>query len=57
MGAVAGGLGSGIVANRMEGVTGRALWVTAVPKGALVIGTVIAVQVTSCATLLQRLKS
>ena len=57
MGAVAGGLGSGTVANRMEGVTGRALRPTAVPKGALVIGTVIAVQVTSCAALLQRLKS
>ena len=57
MGAAAGGLGSGIVASRMESIRGRALWAAAVPKGALVIGTVIAVQVTSCAALLQRLKS
>ena len=51
MGAVAGGLGSGIVA-RAEGVTGPALWRAAVPKGALTIGTVIAVQVTICAASL-----
>ncbi|MCJ1405910.1 hypothetical protein MMC11_009141 [Xylographa trunciseda] len=48
MGATAGAIGSGIVA-RVEGVTGRQLWRGAVPKGALAIGTVIAVQVTSCA--------
>ena len=51
MGAVAGGLGSGIVA-RAEGVIGSALWRAAVPKGALTIGTVIAVQVTTCAASL-----
>lgn len=52
MGAAAGGVGSGIIA-RIEGIIGRALWITAVPKGALTIGTVIAVQVTSCAGLQQ----
>ena len=51
MGTVAGGLGSGIVA-RAEGVTGSALWRAAVPKGALTIGTMIAVQVTICAAYL-----
>ena len=50
-GATAGGLGSGIMA-RAEGVTGSALWKVAVPKGALTIGTVIAVQVTTCAVSL-----
>lgn len=53
MGATAGGVGSGIVA-RAEGVTGGRLWRTAVPKGALVVGTIIAVQVTSCADLVRR---
>lgn len=51
MGATAGGLGSVIVA-RAEGVTGAALWRVAVPKGALTVGTVIAVQVTTCAAVL-----
>ena len=51
MGAVAGGLGSGIVAGA-EGVRGSALWRSAIPKGAVMIGTVIAVQVTSCAAML-----
>lgn len=51
MGATAGGLGSGIIA-RAEGVKGSALWRAAVPKGALTIGTVIAVQVTTCAVFL-----
>ena len=51
MGAVAGGLGSGIVAGA-EGVRGSALWKSAIPKGAVMIGTVIAVQVTSCAAML-----
>lgn len=51
IGATAGGFGSGIIA-RSEGVTGSALWRTAVPKGALTIGTVIAVQVTTCAAFL-----
>lgn len=51
LGATAGGLGSGIIA-RIEGVTGSALWKGAVPKGALTIGTVIAVQVTTCAVFL-----
>ena len=52
MGATAGGLGSGILA-RIQGVKGSALWKGAVPKGALTIGTVISVQVTTCAELLQ----
>lgn len=51
MGAVAGGLGSGLVA-RAEGVKGPTLWKAAAPKGALTIGTVIAVQVTTCAASL-----
>ena len=51
MGAVAGGLGNGIVAG-VEGVRGSALWRSAIPKGAVIIGTVIAVQVTSCAAML-----
>lgn len=51
LGATAGGLGSGIIA-RAEGVTGSALWRAAMPKGALTIGTVIAVQVTTCAAFL-----
>ena len=53
MGSFAGGLGSGIVA-RAGGITGPALWRAAVPKGALTIGTVIAVQVTTCAVFLPR---
>ncbi|MCJ1384379.1 hypothetical protein MMC17_007495 [Xylographa soralifera] len=52
MGATAGAIGSGIVA-RVEGVTGQRLWRGAIPKGALAIGTVIAVQVTSCAEVLK----
>ena len=51
MGATAGGLGGGIIA-RVEGVRGSALWKVALPKAAITIGTVIAVQVTSCAALL-----
>ena len=51
MGAVAGGIGSGIVAGA-EGIRGNALWKSAIPKGAVTIGTVIAVQVTSCAAML-----
>ena len=51
LGATAGGLGSGIIA-RTEGVTGSALWKGAIPKGALTTGTVIAVQVTTCAVFL-----
>ena len=51
MGATAGGLGSGIIA-RAEGVTGAALWKVAIPKAALTIGTVIAMQVTTCAVFL-----
>ncbi|TKA71944.1 hypothetical protein B0A49_05339 [Cryomyces minteri] len=53
MGATAGGVGCAIV-NGLEGVRGRALWLGAVPKGILTIGTVIAVQVTSCAEVLNR---
>ena len=51
MGALAGGLGSGIAAGA-EGIRGSALWRSAMPKGAIMIGTVIAVQVTSCAAIL-----
>ena len=51
MGAVAGALGSGIVAGA-EGIRRSALWRSAIPKGAVMIGTVIAVQVTSCAAML-----
>ena len=51
MGAMAGGLGSGIVASA-EGIRGSALWRSAIPKGAVMIGTVIAVQVTGCAAML-----
>lgn len=54
LGAAAGGFGSGVVA-RVEGVKGSRLWQQAVLKGALVVGTVIAVQVTSCASLIHRL--
>ena len=53
LGAIAGGTGSGIVA-AVEGVRGAALWKMAVPRGALIIGTVISVHVTSCAAILQR---
>lgn len=53
MGAAAGALGSGFV-SAAEGLRGKMLWRTAVPKGALTIGTVIAVQVTSCASILQQ---
>lgn len=52
MGATAGALGNGIVA-ALEGARGRALWLGAVPKGAVTIGTVISVQATSCAALRQ----
>ncbi|KAI9814842.1 MAG: hypothetical protein M1827_003108 [Pycnora praestabilis] len=50
MGAAAGGLGSGII-SRLEGIKGAGLWTSAVPRGAMTIGTVIAVQVTSCAAV------
>lgn len=52
LGATAGATGSAIVA-ALEGTRGKALWGSAVPRGAAVIGTVIAVQVTSCAKLLE----
>ena len=55
MGAAAGGLGTAIIA-RVEGFKGIQLWKNAVPKGMLTIGTVIAVQVTSCAEFLNRAK-
>ncbi|CAJ2503764.1 Uu.00g111580.m01.CDS01 [Anthostomella pinea] len=51
MGSVAGGVGSGIV-GAVEGARGRTL-LRATGKGALSIGTVIAVQVTSCAQVLR----
>lgn len=54
MGPTAGAVGSGIVA-ALEGVRGPALWKSAVPRGALTIGTVISVHVTSCAVLLRAL--
>lgn len=53
MGLVAGAVGSTIVAAGVEGIRGRALWAGAVPKGALTVGTVIAVQVSSCAAFLE----
>lgn len=52
MGAAAGGFGSAITAAVVEGARGRALH-TAALRGALVIGTVISVQVTSCAATLR----
>lgn len=54
MGVTAGAVGSGVVA-ALEGVGGRRLWAAAVPRGAVTIGTVIAVQVTSCDMLLRAL--
>lgn len=56
MGSTAGALGSGILA-RVEGIKGKMLWQSAVPKGALTIGTVIAVHVTSCAGILERVET
>jgi hypothetical protein len=53
MGATAGATGSAVVA-ALEGARGRALWAHAIPRGATTIGTVIAVHVTSCAALLER---
>jgi len=53
LGAIAGGTGSGILA-ALEGVRGATLWKVAVPKGALIIGTVISVHVTSCAEILKK---
>lgn len=52
MGMAAGAVGSGIVA-RLIGITGPALWLNAVPRGAITIGTVIAVQATSRDVLLK----
>jgi len=52
MGAVAGGVGSGIVGALVDGARGRMLWTGVVPRGAVMIGTVISVQVTSCAAIL-----
>lgn len=52
MGATAGAVGSAIVA-RLEGVKRPDLWAKATLKGSLVIGTTIAVHVTSCAALLK----
>jgi hypothetical protein len=53
MGATAGATGSAVVA-ALEGARGKALWGHAIPRGAATIGTVIAVHVTSCAALLER---
>lgn len=52
MGASAGGFGSAITAAVVEGARERALQAAAL-RGALVIGTVISVQVTSCAATLR----
>lgn len=52
MGLTAGAVGSGIVA-ALEGVRGKALWAGALPRGSVTVGTVIAVQVTSVAVLLE----
>ncbi|KAI4747130.1 hypothetical protein E4T50_02518 [Aureobasidium sp. EXF-12298] len=53
MGATAGATGSAVVA-ALEGARGKALWGHAIPRGAATIGTVIAVHVTSCAALLDK---
>ena len=55
LGAGAGGFGSTMSA-RLEGVKGTALLKGPLPKGMTVVGTVIAVQVTSCANALQRIE-
>ena len=55
LGAAAGGFGSGIIA-RAEGIKGKALLRGPVPKGMASIGTVIAVQVTSSAAVLEWMK-
>lgn len=49
---VAGTVSSGIM-SRAEGAKGAALLLNAWPKGALMTGTTIAVQVTSCASILE----
>lgn len=53
MGAMAGGVGSAILA-AVEGARGVVLG-KSILKGALVIGTVISVHVTTCAEMLQRI--
>ena len=55
MGGAAGGFGSGIIA-RLEGVKGRALFSGPVAKGTAAIGIVIAVQVSTCAKVLETLE-
>ncbi|GAB7364904.1 hypothetical protein MBLNU230_g5695t1 [Neophaeotheca triangularis] len=55
MGAVAGAVGNTVASGLVEGVRGRRLWLAA-PKGAVLIGTVIAVQVTTCAAVLERVE-
>lgn len=55
MGAAAGAVGSSVV-GVLEGARGRFLLTTVIPKGAITIGTVIAVQVTSCAALLDSIR-
>lgn len=52
MGAAAGCVGTAIVAGFMDGVRGRALGVAGV-RGGMVVGTVIAVQVSSCKEVLE----
>lgn len=56
LGAVAGGFGSTVIA-RAEGIKGMALVRGPLPKGMATIGTVIAVQVTSCAKVLERIEA
>lgn len=48
LGAVAGAVGNGLASGVVDGVRGRGL-VLAVPRGAVLMGTVVSVQVTSCA--------
>lgn len=56
LGVIAGGVGSGIAAAALEGVRGKALWTSSIPRGAITIGTIISVHVTSCDALLKRIE-
>lgn len=55
MGMIAGAVGSGVV-GALEGLRGPSMWMGAVPRGSLAIGTTIAVQVTSCDALLKAIE-
>lgn len=52
----AGGLGTAVT-SAAEGLRGKQLWFSAIPKGAFVIGTVIFVQVESSTVLLERFRA